>query len=186
MQLARGWNKPTNPHVPVVVFVSIAVVQLIAALIYRPGEWGGLALSFAAGLLCWSATEYFFHRVLFHVPIGNRPWDFISRHMHWQHHEEPKNPGLVAAALIVTVPIYLLLTGAVYLGGGAIVAAGWGAGFGLGYTAYERIHYVVHFHSVHGPVLGFLRRHHALHHFQDHHKRFGVSSPLWDWVFRSV
>jgi len=31
-----------------------------------------------------------------------------------------------------------------------------------------------------------LREHHMRHHFQDHRYGFGVSSPIWDHVFRTV
>ena len=32
----------------------------------------------------------------------------------------------------------------------------------------------------------YLRRHHMLHHFKDHDLYFGVSTPLWDFVFGTV
>ena len=32
----------------------------------------------------------------------------------------------------------------------------------------------------------FLRRHHMTHHFADHARGFGETSPLWDYVFRTV
>ncbi len=36
------------------------------------------------------------------------------------------------------------------------------------------------------PVrLFYLKRYHRLHHFKTPEKRFGVSNPLWDIVFRT-
>ncbi|MGB3618930.1 MAG: sterol desaturase family protein, partial [Catalinimonas sp.] len=28
--------------------------------------------------------------------------------------------------------------------------------------------------------------HHSIHHFKDDERAFGVSSPLWDWVFGTM
>jgi sterol desaturase/sphingolipid hydroxylase (fatty acid hydroxylase superfamily) len=48
------------------------------------------------------------------------------------------------------------------------------------------IHYSVHFFPrVQHPVFRKLRRHHMNHHFRDAHNGFGVSSPLWDRIFRT-
>ncbi len=32
----------------------------------------------------------------------------------------------------------------------------------------------------------WLKHHHVLHHYQDFTKRFGVSTPLWDYVFGTI
>ena len=48
------------------------------------------------------------------------------------------------------------------------------------------MHYYVH-HFVPKSQLGKkLREQHMRHHFQDHRFGFGVSSPLWDVVFRTL
>ena len=31
-----------------------------------------------------------------------------------------------------------------------------------------------------------LMKYHALHHYQDDHRTFGVTSPLWDWAFGTL
>src|SRR3954465_10705768 len=59
------------------------------------------------------------------------------------------------------------------------------AGFILGYLFYDYTHYYVH-HFVPRTDFGKrLREHHMRHHFQDHRYGYGVSSPLWDFVFRT-
>jgi len=60
------------------------------------------------------------------------------------------------------------------------------AGFVVGYLFYDGTHYYVH-HFVPATRWGkFLRRHHMTHHHADHDGGFGVSSPLWDLVFRTM
>ena len=60
------------------------------------------------------------------------------------------------------------------------------AGFIVGYLVYDYTHYYVH-HFVPKSDLGKrLREQHMRHHFQDHRYGYGVSSPLWDVVFRTL
>ena len=35
------------------------------------------------------------------------------------------------------------------------------------------------------PALKFLKHYHMRHHFSDDAGRYGVSSPLWDLIFRT-
>ena len=59
-------------------------------------------------------------------------------------------------------------------------------GFIAGYLTYDYMHYWVH-HFVPKSKLGKrLREQHMRHHFQDHRFGYGVSSPLWDVVFRTL
>ena len=60
------------------------------------------------------------------------------------------------------------------------------AGFLIGYLIYDYMHYYLH-HFVPRSDLGKrLREQHMRHHFQDHRYGYGVSSPLWDVVFRTL
>jgi dihydroceramide fatty acyl 2-hydroxylase len=60
------------------------------------------------------------------------------------------------------------------------------AGFIMGYLAYDYMHYHVHHHRPNTQLGKQLREQHMRHHFQDHRYGFGVSSPLWDVVFRTL
>jgi len=60
------------------------------------------------------------------------------------------------------------------------------SGFILGYLAYDYTHYHVHHHVPKTQFGKKLREHHMRHHFQDHRYGFGVSSPLWDAVMRTL
>jgi sterol desaturase/sphingolipid hydroxylase (fatty acid hydroxylase superfamily) len=60
------------------------------------------------------------------------------------------------------------------------------SGFIAGYLAYDYTHYHVHHHTPTTEMGRKLREQHMRHHFQDHHYGFGVSSPLWDAVFRTL
>jgi sterol desaturase/sphingolipid hydroxylase (fatty acid hydroxylase superfamily) len=60
------------------------------------------------------------------------------------------------------------------------------AGFIFGYICYDSIHYATHHLPMKGKVGKFLKTYHLRHHFADDQTAFGVSNPLWDYVFRTV
>ena len=60
------------------------------------------------------------------------------------------------------------------------------AGIVSGYLAYDMIHYASHHFRLKSPILKAIRRSHMQHHGTTHDMRFGVSSPLWDYVFGTM
>lgn len=59
------------------------------------------------------------------------------------------------------------------------------SGLLVGYIIYDLTHYATHHFPIRGKVLRYLKRYHMLHHYKTPDQRFGVSSPLWDVVFRT-
>lgn len=62
------------------------------------------------------------------------------------------------------------------------------AGFGIGYLIYDLCHYSLHhIDTSKNKETSFhkLQRYHNQHHFGGEDKGFGVSSPFWDFVFRT-
>ena len=59
----------------------------------------------------------------------------------------------------------------------------WYAGTVVGYLAYDWTHYYTHHFRPTTRLGKFLRRYHMEHHYKDSESHFGISSPLWDWVF---
>jgi sterol desaturase/sphingolipid hydroxylase (fatty acid hydroxylase superfamily) len=64
----------------------------------------------------------------------------------------------------------------------------WGffSGFLAGYITYDMMHYAIHHSKIFqsAPLRG-IRNHHLAHHFRDTRRGFGVSSRLWDVIFRT-
>lgn len=174
---------------PVTIFVVWVPVML--ATLYR--SWSRHELTFAAtaglyvvGLLVWTLSEYVLHRWVFHwfedTPRGRR----IHFLLHGVHHDYPNDKDRLVMPLLTSIPLGVLFAAA-FIG-----SAGWRlgeplfAGFTLGYLLYDGTHYAVH-HFKQTTRLGrFIKRHHMLHHHMDHDGGFGVSSPLWDYVFRTM
>ncbi len=62
---------------------------------------------------------------------------------------------------------------------------GFHAGLLSGYILYEFLHLGAHAHW-RVPGLRYMHRQHLMHHFGDSQRTFGVTSPLWDWVFGTL
>src|SRR5215218_7978818 len=174
-----------HPSVPAIIFVPVTVagVWLGADRGYGPVE---LAPLVAAGVLIWTLTEYWLHRLVFHWepdhPIGSR-MHFI---IHGIHHDHPNDKLRLVMPPAVSIPLAaLFLVGFALLFGTPEAYPVFG-GFILGYLVYDYTHYYVH-HFVPKSELGKrLREQHMRHHFQDHRFGYGVSTPLWDAVFRTL
>jgi sterol desaturase/sphingolipid hydroxylase (fatty acid hydroxylase superfamily) len=173
-----------HPAVPAVIFVPVvAVMEWLG--VDRGYGVGQLILLSLAGIGIWTLTEYWLHRLVFHWEPDNafgRRMHFI---IHGIHHDHPNDKMRLVMPPSVSIPLAVLffLGFLVVLGDAAYPAFG---GFMLGYLAYDYTHYYVH-HFVPKSTAGkSLREAHMRHHFQDHRFGYGVSSPLWDVVFRTL
>lgn len=154
-------------------FLDFALVPLAAAvLIYL--DWS--APAFALGVLGWTLAEYWIHRLVFHGPTRFEP-------MHQMHHALPKDMIGVASwgTFAGFAAIWLLGFALGYLGYGSFTA-----GFMLGYLGYCAIHVRMHHGNRvrFGRYVSFMFDHHAGHH-RGGRGNYGVSSPVWDFVFRT-
>ena len=136
------------------------------------------------GLLSWTLFEYILHRYLFHLHGNSAIVKRFTFVMHGVHHEHPKEekwvfmppaPGTLFILVFASF-FYLLMgkEGIVFL-----------SGFLIGYLIYSTIHYYIHLKRP-SKRFAFFWRHHSLHHYKYPDKAFGVSSPLWDVVFRTM
>ena len=66
------------------------------------------------------------------------------------------------------------------------VCAGYLSSFAFGYVCYDTIHYATHHFAMKRGVWLWLKQYHLRHHYKDDHAGYGVSSPLWDYVFRTT
>jgi sterol desaturase/sphingolipid hydroxylase (fatty acid hydroxylase superfamily) len=140
----------------------------------------------AGGLLAWTLLEYVFHRVLLHAPIPNARLRTFLNGSHVAHHRAPRDPNQILVKPFSAVVISSGLYGVLYLiSSSTFVAAGIMTGVWCGFLYYEAVHYRVHMSLSHSPLLNLQRRAHFYHHFQNSKQAYGVTSPLWDYVFRT-
>jgi dihydroceramide fatty acyl 2-hydroxylase len=142
---------------------------------------------YVGGVVFWTLTEYWLHRLVFHwqkdTPLGRR----IHFLLHGVHHDFPNDKDRLVMPLLTSTPLAVIFYVLFYfVFGGPRLAEPFYAGFALGYLAYDGTHYAVHHFKQKTRLGRFLRRHHMLHHHADHSGGFGVSSPLWDLVFGTM
>jgi dihydroceramide fatty acyl 2-hydroxylase len=155
---------------------------------------GVVALLAAFGWLVWTLMEYWLHRTLFHwVPKAS--WgEKFHFYLHGVHHQwfDDRYRLVMPPAVSITLAV-LVFAGLTGLSG---LLTSWldpswvyavFAGIVFGYMVYDCTHYYIH-HAKPRTRLGLaLRAHHNKHHHNPKFAglKYGVSSTLWDHVFRT-
>ncbi len=174
-----------HPSIPAIIFVPIVI-----------GSWwlgaddgygaGKLALLTVAGVAIWSLTEYWLHRLVFHWQPKFRGGDRLHFIIHGVHHDHPNDAMRLVMPPAASIPLAAIFFGAYMLIFGSPAAYPLFAGLIIGYLFYDYTHYYLHHVTPKTEMGRKLREQHMRHHFQDHHYGFGVTSPLWDKVFRTM
>lgn len=173
---ARGVTDAVLARTPAVLTFLVGIPAVVWASVHAPLS----ELAFVAGWLAWTFIEYVLHRFGLHLPEHTPSFRVASFVVHGHHHAEPV-PQRLVAPLLQAALLQLLVLGAWRLAWPERQWSAW-AGTLTGYLVYEAIHYQIHFSR--WRVIALLRRYHLRHHGQPH-ARFGISSPLWDFVFRT-
>jgi sterol desaturase/sphingolipid hydroxylase (fatty acid hydroxylase superfamily) len=141
-----------------------------------------LMITAAAALLgafTWSFAEYQLHRFVGH----GRGRSLFARE-HRQHHAvgDYFAPSWKKALNVGPVLLAVTIGGTYYLG---VVGAAYGAGLAIAYIGYELFHRRLHTHAPRGRFGRWARRHHFHHHFHDPAGNHGVTTPVFDVLFRT-
>jgi sterol desaturase/sphingolipid hydroxylase (fatty acid hydroxylase superfamily) len=161
------------------------------SLVIQPVTVAVLVLGVSLGIFLWTLAEYTLHRFLFHFP-AKTPWqERISFLAHGVHHASPRDKTRLVMPPVISIPLALVFYGLYYLIFTYVLQIpDWVspvfAGFILGYVAYDMTHYATHHFSMKKGYFRMVRQQHMHHHFQTPEKRFGVTSPLWDYVFGTM
>ena len=171
--------------VPLIIFVPVIIYFCYDSIVNKAIGVNNSILLFLSGLLIWTAVEYLFHRYIFHYEpksnLGRRVFFMI----HGVHHAYPNDSLRLVMPPILSIPlstgfffVFLLIFGQ--------MSSPIFAGFILGYLSYDMLHYATHHaHFMKANWFIKVKQHHMRHHFKDPDHGFGVSSPLWDKIFRT-
>lgn len=175
----------THIAVPVSIFLVIA-----AGLLYYGFTHGFIDLLSAFGLfllgwLLFTLLEYLAHRYIFHMHTDTPFKETIQYKFHGVHHQYPKDKERLAMPPIMSLLISSLLFFVFRLVFGNLVF-GILAGLLFGYALYLLVHYAIHAYAPPKNALKILWVHHSIHHYKDHDRAYGVSSPLWDWILGTM
>ena len=138
------------------------------------------------GVLIWTLLEYTLHRFVFHIqlPLRDPRMREIVNASHLAHHASPRDRTKVLVhplyGLVISTILFMVLLA---ISGSIFSAAGVITGIWTGFLYYEAVHYRVHFSLSESGFIARQRRRHFYHHFANNKRSFGVTSPLWDYVF---
>ena len=143
-------------------FGEMFLAPLLAVVLFFTSTRGTVdfAIFAAAGIVTWTLAEYAFHRFVLH---------YMAPTQHRIHHANPGEPVLTVFWQIV---VYLIAGGAFLAG--SLVAYAW---------YYLFVHHCTH-HSAHRLPAFLISNHNGHHKFAT--RNYGVTTSLWDRVFRTV
>jgi sterol desaturase/sphingolipid hydroxylase (fatty acid hydroxylase superfamily) len=176
----------THIAIPLVIFYGIGIAS---------GYWSVHKLNIAVlptlamyfvGALFFTLIEYTAHRKLYHMgTAGSARKVRLQYVMHGVHHDHPRDKKRLALPPVLSVVLAAAFMGLYWLILGDHGIA-FGGGFMTGYATYLMVHYAVHTMNPPKNIFGVLWKHHNLHHYVGDEGAFGVSSPLWDYVFSTM
>jgi 4-hydroxysphinganine ceramide fatty acyl 2-hydroxylase len=173
-----------HPATPLVLYLP-----LIAGSLYFEFERARLSILsvvelFILGLALWTLLEYIIHRYAFHYEARSTIGKQFHFVVHGVHHDYPNDSRRLVMPPAVSIPLAIVFYGLFWLIFGRAAPAIW-AGFAAGYVCYDTMHYAIHHFPMKAGFLNRLKQHHLRHHFHDDHLGYGVSSPFWDYIFRT-
>jgi 4-hydroxysphinganine ceramide fatty acyl 2-hydroxylase len=105
--------------------------------------------------------------------------------IHGVHHDYPNDARRLVMPPVVSIPLAFLFYGLFLLIFGSLTPPVF-AGLVFGYVCYDMLHYATHHLAMKRGAWLWLKQYHLRHHFKDDHHGYGISSPLWDYVFRTT
>lgn len=175
-----------HPIVPLLFWSPVILYLLWQSVTVNDLSVMQISALLVPGVIAWSFTEYWVHRIPFHYPAKSAFGKRFVFLYHGVHHAAPNDKRRLvmppAGSVLVMVVLWLLFA--------QVIPAPWLepflAFFILGYLIYDYLHYATHHFRMKSPLMAALTRHHLKHHFASDKTNFGVSSPLWDWVFGTL
>lgn len=170
-----------HPLTPAVLYLPLVAVSLGLAVRHQTAV--AIAGGVLGGYVFWTLTEYWLHRLVFHLPVVGPKTKRAAFLIHGVHHDHPYDESRLVmpagASLGLCALTYLAFRGV--LGPSAMWAPL--AGFVLGYVIYDELHWYLHAGRPKSRLGRWFRRQHYLHHFKAPATRFGVSCPWLDYAF---
>jgi len=183
--LLEGLSR-VHPVIPLLLWTPLITWLLWRSFAVHRLDGAAVAALTVGGLSVWSFTEYATHRFIFHLRPTSAGWRRLQFIVHGVHHENPSDrtrllmppaPGAVVAT--ISYALFRIILGPAW-------ADPFFASFLAGYLVYDYTHLALHCGRQKTRLGRYLRRRHMLHHFVTPDARWGVTSPLWDWVFHTT
>ncbi|PXF41128.1 Fatty acid 2-hydroxylase [Gracilariopsis chorda] len=178
------WYVPLVFWLPIMAFETAHYIHLVGGL-------SNISIPFALGLallgsISWLLFEYSLHRFVFHMRTTGYYSNIFHFLIHGHHHITPMDFDRLVfppvPALIVASPFWSLAPKLL----GAHVGYPWLLGFAFGYLVYDMTHFWIHHAVPRNSFLKSQKRRHVHHHYFQHNVNYGISNPLFDYVFNTI
>ena len=174
-----------HPAVPLILYSPVVLWMLFSSIAHRNVGVVATAGLFLFGVFLWTLLEYVIHRYCFHYEPRTKWGRQLHFVVHGVHHDYPQDATRLVMPPSVSIPLAFIFYGLFAVVFGRFCPAAF-AGLLVGYLCYDGIHYATHHFQMRGRIGLWLKQYHLRHHYKDDHAGFGVSSPLWDYVFRTT
>jgi len=171
-----------HPSTPLLLYMPVVGYMLYLSLWQRKLSILTVAGLFVLGILLWTLLEYLIHRYIFHYEPKSHLGKRLHYIVHGVHHDYPNDARRLVMPPSISVPLAVLFYILFLLIFGHL-APGVFAGLVFGYVCYDMLHYATHHFPMKRGLWLWLKQYHLRHHYKDDDAGFGISSPLWDFVF---
>lgn len=171
--------------VPLFIFIPYIGYQIFISFTERSFSFGQALGLIIGGFVTWTATEYLLHRFVFHYEPSSKFGKKVHFIMHGVHHDYPNDSRRLVMPPILSIPLATLFFFLFKITVGEYGLPLFFGSFLTGYLIYDIGHYAIHHFKMKGKLLTAIKNHHMRHHYVDPENGYGVSSPIWDFVFRT-
>jgi sterol desaturase/sphingolipid hydroxylase (fatty acid hydroxylase superfamily) len=181
-----------SPITVIVIWLPLAFYFTWTAVSNLQGQSGWfIPVGIFIGLFLWTISEYLLHRFLFHFKPRTPRQERLAFLFHGVHHAQPQEKSRLVMPIALSIPLAAVFYFAFVLIIGRLFASpDWVGplftGFLVGYLIYDLTHYATHHFPMRSGYAKYIKRYHMQHHYKTPNARFGVSSPIWDYVFKTM
>lgn len=172
--------------VPVYLFLPVILFMTYLSVFEYHLSFLMIVAMIICGLGVWTLTEYVLHRFIFHWELPGKFGRRIHFIFHGVHHDYPSDSKRLVMVPTVSIPLAALFYFLFRLIFGPMLVSPFFIGFIIGYLIYDMTHYAVHHFNLKSPFWLELKNHHMRHHYMDSENGYGVSSKIWDYIFRTT
>ena len=164
-------------------YIVLAVVTAGLAIHLMAGPWP-LVVAALAAVLVYPAVWYLLHRWVLHGRLLYRfpQTAALWKRIHFDHHQDPNDLGVLFGALYTTLPTIIIVTGPIgwLIGGPAAAAAAISSAL-IVTCFYEFCHCIQHLpFKPRYEWLRQIKKRHLAHHFHSEKGNFGITNFLCD------
>lgn len=165
------------------ICLPMAIIASTVALTHIEISFLSRVGFFVLGGLTWTFLEYVLHRWVLHWHPKNKNLKEFIENIHLIHHRRPEDDSIVCISAVNCLVLWVVIF-AIFL-----ALFGWQvsllatSGTALMMVIYDITHYSTHYMEPTNWLLKRLKKYHMKHHFTNNRTRFGVTSPVWDYVF---